>query len=478
MINLNDKILNPKDSEETRKKPSQIYSVPSRIARIFVAVIMCGALIITGITAAVVSFDGERNEDLVIVLDPGHGGFDSGAQNRKLGLYESAINLKIALACRERLEQYGGVKVYLTHTGVQNIYGKSSLSSRVRVAGEVGADIFISLHINSASNPSAHGVEVFVPVTRHEPKYNEDCTRLAESIIEHLTAIGLNSRGVKTKKSNGGRVYHFSDGTSEPGDYYYVVGEPISRLGIPGILVEHAFIGTDSDFLDSDEDLRSLGFADADGIAAHFGLRLKTNREEESASRQHDVSSVYMPDISSETAESDAEEVDGHSEVKILEDMIMTLPETPTSKDANQINAVRAAYYALSESERSQLNPSKFQRMCNIVTYYENTIRPVRLAVREGSQLSIDRFNGRLLNAGTAEQLSGKITVLSLMVELDIYISPDAPDKYRREGAISYRVTAPDGTLLGENDEVPDHSVITILYEDTLLDSLSVPINE
>ena len=66
--------------------------------------------------------------------------------------------------------------------------------------------------------------------------------------------------------------------------------------------------------------------------------------------------------------------------------------------------------------------------------------------------------------------------MLSLLVELDVYISPDAPDQYRQEGALSYRVTAPDGSRLGENDEVPDHSVISIMYGDTLMDSLSVSI--
>ena len=471
----------PDASSGKNEQPARNDSLPSRIARIFIASLMCGALIILGITTAVVNFEQSDRDAVVIVLDPGHGGFDTGAENRAMGLSESAINLKIALACRERLEQYDGVRVYMTHTGVQNTYGKSSLSRRVSVAGEVGADIFISLHINSASNKSANGAEVFVPITTHEAKYNEQCTKLGECILHHLTSLGLNSRGIKTKKSGGGRVYHFSDGSTETGDYYYVIGEPISRLGIPGILVEHAFIGSDAAFLDSDEDLAAIGKADADGIAEHFGFRLKKSGGESTSSSQTytDVSSVYEPAISSEpedTTESVPSEEDGNSEVKILEDMIRALPENPTAKDANQINAVRSAYNSLSEGERGQLNPAMFQRMCNIVSYYENTVRQVRITVREGSQLSIDRFNGRLLNAETAGQFSGKVTVLSLLVELDVYISPDAPDRYRQEGALSYRVTAPDGSRLGENDEVPDHSIISIMYGDTLMDSLSVSI--
>jgi N-acetylmuramoyl-L-alanine amidase len=466
----------PDSASGKDEQPKPKESIPSRIAKIFIAVMMCGALMITGITAASVKFEEGRSDAVVIVLDPGHGGFDTGAENKALGLSESAINLKIAFACRDRLEQYDGVKVYLTHTGVPNTYGKSSLSRRVSVAGEVGADIFISLHINSADNKSANGAEVFVPITTHDPRYNEQCTKLGECILNKLMAVGLNSRGIKTKKSGGGRVYHFSDGTTETGDYYYVVGEPISRLGIPGILVEHAFIGADSDFLDTDEDLAEIGRADADGIAEHFGLRLrKTVEEGASSSEAHTVSSYSHPEVSS-SPESAPPEEDDISEVRRLEDMIRALPDYPSAKNANQINAVRSAYNSLSQGERGQLSPAMFQRMCNIVSYYENTVRQVRITVRAGSQLSIDRFNGRLLNAETAGQLSGRVTVLSLLVELDVYISPDAPDQYRQEGALSYRVTAPDGSRLGENDEVPDHSVISIMYGDTLMDSLSVSI--
>ena len=473
-----------KNISSEMKADSQIkYSIPSRIARISVGVLMCAALVITGLSTALTSFDFIRKDDLVIVLDPGHGGADTGAVNTELGLYESAINLKIALACRDRLMQYNGVRVYMTHTGVGNTYGKSSLSSRVSVAGEVKADIFISLHINSADNKSANGAEIYVPATTHEPKYNEQCTRLAENFIANFTALGLNSRGIKTRKSGGGRVYHFSDGTTETGDYYYVVGEPISRLQIPGILVEHAFIGADSDFLDSDADLEALGQADAEAIAKHYGLR----RKEEYAGSSNDTSSVSShvssieehvssePDTSSE--EGYTSEEDANSELKTLEDMIRALPDSPTESDANQIRAVRTAYYSLSENSRGQLDATLYQRMCNIVTAYENTVKQVRISVREGSQLSIDRFNGILLNAETTAQPSGRITVFTITVELALYINPNAPEQYQHEGFMTYRVTSPDGRLLDQTDDVPDGSVISVMYNDTVLDSLIISIN-
>lgn len=467
------KIHNTETERVQYEKESKPYSLPSRIARTFVAVVMCGALVITGLTAALVSYDRSSRDDLVIVLDPGHGGFDTGAVNSGIGICESAINLKIALACRDRLEQYKGVRVYLTHTGVDSLYGKSSLSRRVSVAGEVGADIFISLHINSAKNKSANGVEVFVPATTHEPKYNEDCTKLGESIISCVTSLGLNSRGIKTKKSSGGRVYKFSDGTTETGDYYYVVGEPISRLEIPGILVEHAFIDADSGFLDSDKDLEALGRADADGIAKHYGLRLRSGSSKTSetvTSRGTD----FHSDTPTESDDDFTSEDNADSETKVLEDMILALPDQPTSFDANQIRAVREKYHSLSDSDRYNLNPELYQKMIHSVTAYENAVRQVRIAVRDGSQLSIDRFNGRLLNVETTAQRSGNVTVVSVMVELELYIDPNAPEPYKNEGVMTYRVTAPNGRELGETDDVPNHSVISVLYNDTVLDSLVI----
>ena len=475
MIVFFQKKNNMEEEKNSSSKPAMQYSIPSRIARMFVAVVMCGALVITGLTAALVRYDTGSKDDIVIVLDPGHGGFDSGAVNSRIGICESAINLKIALACRDRLQQYKGVRVYMTHTGVDNLYGKSSLSRRVSVAGEVGADIFISLHINSATNKSANGVEVFVPVTTHEPKYNEECTKLGESIIASVTSLGLNSRGIKTKKSRGGRVYKFSDGTTETGDYYYVVGEPISRLEIPGILVEHAFIEADSDYLDSDSDLEALGRADADGIARYYGLKRKPDSSGSSEEITSGKTNQHSrPDVSSDDDLTSEDE--GDSELKVLEKMIKALPDNPSSYDANQIRAVKEKYLSLSESDRSALSPDLHQKMISSVTAYENAVRQVHIAVRQGSQLSIDRFNGKLLNVETTAQLDGKITVVSVMVELELSIDSNAPEQYRNEGTLTYRFSSPDGQALQENDEVTNGSVISVLYNDTLLDSLVISI--
>lgn len=466
---------------ENEIKKKKNISLQSKILRAWIAALLCISIVVTSCTMIFVQFDKTDKDDIVIVLDPGHGGSDVGAYNSALGLYESEINLKIALACRDNLAKYNGVRVYMTHTGVGNSVGIASLRNRVSVAEEVGADIFISLHINSATSKSANGAEVYVPRTTHDPKYNEECTKLAEKFIENFEALGLKSRGVKTRESGGGRIYTFEDGTTELGDYYYVIGEPISRLGIPGMLVEHAFIGGDSDFLDSDEDLVSLGKADADAIASYYGLKLKPEYENsaeissqsETESTPSDVSSQIESNTEDEEFTSEDNE---DTEIKNVENMINALPENPTADDANQIKAARTAFIALGENRQKLISTESYNKLCNSVTAYENLMHPVRIVPKTGSELSVDRVNNKLLNVETAVQTSGKITVFSIMLELEVYIDPSVSDEYKDESALDYRIISSDGKQLNYDDVVPNNSVISIMCGDTVLDTLTISI--
>ena len=95
----------------------------------------------------------------IIVLDPGHGGKDSGAigyQRR----YEKRAVLKIALKCADELKKRG-YRVYLTRSGDYFI----SLRNRTKFANRKKADLFISIHANAASSKrrylSSKGLETF-----------------------------------------------------------------------------------------------------------------------------------------------------------------------------------------------------------------------------------------------------------------------------------------------------------------------------
>ncbi|MGN0474467.1 MAG: N-acetylmuramoyl-L-alanine amidase [Acutalibacteraceae bacterium] len=458
------------------KKEDSKLSFFGKATRIWIATVLCMAIAAMNFSLIFFQPDHNNKDDIVIVLDPGHGGVDIGAYNSALGLYESEINLKIAIACRDILMHYDGVRVYMTHTGVRTRQGDSSLRNRINVAQEVGADIFISLHINSADSKTAHGAEIYVPHTTYKAEYNQKCTELANKILDNFKKLGLGSRGVKERKSGGARTYTYDNGTTEVGDYYYVVGEPIRRLGIPGILVEHAFIEGDSDFLDSDEELELLGKADAEAIAEYYGLTLKDEYKHVSSQETSSHTADTGSNISSDDNGGFTSEEDMDEEVAAVESMINALPDNPAADDYEQINKVRAAFDALGDNKQSLVSAELYQKLCNVITACENLRLPVRIAVKQGSEMAIDRVNNKLLNVETAKQNSGKITVFSIMLELELYISPSAPEKYQDETNLDYRIVNPDGDLLEYSDTVPNGSVISIVCDNEVLDSLTLVI--
>lgn len=92
-----------------------------------------------------------------VIIDPGHGGYDPGAVEKSLGLFEKEIVLDVSRRLKKELSRARNVEVHLTRSGDQPV----KLSERIAVAHEVGADIFVSIHVNGCAYRSARGAEVF-----------------------------------------------------------------------------------------------------------------------------------------------------------------------------------------------------------------------------------------------------------------------------------------------------------------------------
>lgn len=92
----------------------------------------------------------------VVVVDAGHGGHDPGAQSPTHN--EKDVTLAAALVLKKRLEQTGRYRVVLTRATDTYI----PLETRVRIARKAGADLFISLHADSAgADPATHGASIY-----------------------------------------------------------------------------------------------------------------------------------------------------------------------------------------------------------------------------------------------------------------------------------------------------------------------------
>jgi len=97
-----------------------------------------------------------QDAPLVIVLDPGHGGIDPGAE--QLDIKEADLMLTFARELREALLRRGGFEVVLTRDDDYFV----SLEGRIALAQRARADVFISLHADSLADGLAHGATVHV----------------------------------------------------------------------------------------------------------------------------------------------------------------------------------------------------------------------------------------------------------------------------------------------------------------------------
>ncbi|WP_233194500.1 N-acetylmuramoyl-L-alanine amidase [Aquimarina sp. I32.4] len=130
---------------------------------------------------------------MTIVIDPGHGGSDTGAIGIN-GIKEKDVVLQIA----KEMIHWNKVlfanknKIYLTRYTDTLI----SLRDRSRLTRKLQADLFISLHCNQSKNPNARGTEVFVSSTNGT--YLQQSIILAYQIAEAMhNNLGFRSRGVK-----------------------------------------------------------------------------------------------------------------------------------------------------------------------------------------------------------------------------------------------------------------------------------------
>ena len=221
-----------------------------------------------------ISTHAARSGKIVVALDPGHDDRDAGASD--YGLHEEALTLKIANYCKEELEKYAGVEVYMTRTSSKCPYPNASpaggcITARANAAAKAGAKIFVSFHLNAWTDPKSNGAEVIIPNYNWKSDVGAQGRELASKILNELTSLGLCNRGLVCKTGTDPK-YKYPDGSLED---WFTVQVANKYNGIPGIIVEHAFITNSGDVnnvLNTEAGLKRLGVADATGIANYLGL--------------------------------------------------------------------------------------------------------------------------------------------------------------------------------------------------------------
>lgn len=216
-----------------------------------------------------------RNDTITIVLDPGHGGENTGAKadvndNGIIDL-EKDLNMIVASYMLEMLKKYEGLHVALTR------YGDAELSHAQRAAiaktfsNETMSRTVLLISIHNNANPyfKEEGVEAFVSV--YDERYDWIATDLAYEMVDRIAEnFELLNRGVFTKMS---KVHD---------DWYGIIRNGIAR-DIPTIILEQCFMDNPDDafkVLSSDEKLYRLAETNVLSIVDFFGLVMKAENNE------------------------------------------------------------------------------------------------------------------------------------------------------------------------------------------------------
>jgi N-acetylmuramoyl-L-alanine amidase len=114
----------------------------------------------------------QKKGQTTVVIDPGHGGKDLGAQS-STGLHEKKVNLAVSKRLRKILESQYNYRVVLTRDDDTFI----PLDERGDVANDLDADLFVSVHANAAPRKSAHGIETYYLGTGHSAQAQQTAAR-------------------------------------------------------------------------------------------------------------------------------------------------------------------------------------------------------------------------------------------------------------------------------------------------------------
>ena len=193
---------------------------------------------------------------LVIMVDPGHGGYDGGARCRDSGVWEKELNLAVAQEVEQALIRRGA-RVVMTRTEDVDLCEENrpanltkkrqDMLGRIAIATDHSADMVLSIHMNEYRARSESGPQVFYRAGCDSGRLLAGCIQAA--LISHL----------QPKKERAAMA----------GDYF------ILQLEVPSVLVECGFISNPEEeklLLDAAYQAR-IGEAVADGVMEYLRLR-------------------------------------------------------------------------------------------------------------------------------------------------------------------------------------------------------------
>ena len=253
------------------------------------SVVRSGMSLMTGVVLFLSGCPHKQYEQYepMIVIDPGHGGFDPGAISSTSTILEKEVALRMGLALRDELEASGRYRVIMTRDEDRFV----QLQDRLRIASQSGGELFISLHADSVANsPEVSGASVY---TLSERASGGGLPRLAskENGDEILAGIDLSKQestvpemliDVAERSANNGSiilaellVQGLSSATKmikqRPAQADFVV---LRSPDMPSVLIELGYLSNPADekALADDTHIVKVAIAVARAIDAYFAV--------------------------------------------------------------------------------------------------------------------------------------------------------------------------------------------------------------
>lgn len=202
----------------------------------------------------------QAQANLHVIVDPGHGGTDSGATSGSLR--EADIALDVALELKKLLENDSSFQVTLTRQNDEQL----SLARRIEKAQQAKGDVFVSIHTNSSPDKRARGFEVyfqnylppdqetqFLANLENQLEHNEDGENPEDSepsrqndIRSILDDLNRQHRIKKSLKLSQTLIKSWSDGSTHSSIRqapFYV----ITKASIPSVLIELGYLTNNRD---------------------------------------------------------------------------------------------------------------------------------------------------------------------------------------------------------------------------------------
>ena len=349
--------------------------------RLFITLLLVTLALPMGLSA--------QQKTYTVVIDAGHGGHDAGAC--AFGRKEKDINLAVALLTRKYIEQaYPEIKVYMTRSTDVFV----GLRQRANFANKKKADLFISIHTNSAPSPSASGTETYVLGLRRAND-NLAVSKRENQVILLEKDYKETYEGFDPNSTESYIIFEFMqnvhlatsiDVASEVQKSFVKLGRGnrsvrqgpflvIRETAMPSILIELGFITNkaESDYLASERGRKELAQGIADGFSRYYEKYVRATSSQQR--KQQKVTSDEESTTQSSTTTSTSEEYYRIQIASSRQPLETSDPYFRNAKDVQREQRGKLYLYTaeqcstLSEARQAQQRLAKSYPDCYIVRY-------------------------------------------------------------------------------------------------------------